>query len=81
MRQRRAIALTFSAVVTLTLFATAMTWLIFGEIPTKTDRLVVASVALGPVAMICTMLGYAVWWLVLFLLCLFSNTHGTEDGP
>ena len=70
MSTRRWIALIAGAVVTFAVFALCMILLIFGDYFAGRDRLVLVSIALGPVAMISVMVGYAVWWGVLFLLTL-----------
>jgi hypothetical protein len=59
-----------SPVVTFAVFALCMFLLIFGDYFAGRDRLVLVSIALGPVAMVSVMVGYAVWWAVLFLLTL-----------
>lgn len=58
------------AVVTFAVFALCMFLLIYGDYFAERDRLVLVSIALGPVAMVSVMVGYAVWWAVLFLLTL-----------
>jgi uncharacterized BrkB/YihY/UPF0761 family membrane protein len=71
MTSRQAIALTAGAVTTVVVFILAMALLFFGGIFAERERLIYVSIALGPVAMFAVMVGYAVWWLVLFLLSLF----------
>ena len=85
MTPRQTIALTAGAVTTFVVFIPAMALLYFGGYFGDHERLVYVSIALGPVAMFAVMIGYAVWWLVLFLLSLFlpaikppeSRTPGT----
>jgi hypothetical protein len=71
MAPRGIIALTAGAVTTVVVFILAMALLFFGGYFADHERLVFVSIALGPVAMLAVMVGYAVWWLVLFILSLF----------
>jgi hypothetical protein len=71
MTPRQAIALTAGAVTTVVVFILAMALLYFGGYFSDRERLFYVSIALGPVAMFAVMVGYAVWWLVLFVLSLF----------
>ena len=71
MSRRRIIALAAGAVVTILAFAAMMWLLVFTEYPAEKDRIVMVSIALGPVLMVSVMIGYCVWWGVLFLLTLF----------
>ena len=69
------------AVVTFAVFVFCMVLLIFGDYFAGRDRLVLVSIALGPVAMVSVMVGYAVWWAVLFLLTLLlpEEQHDRRD--
>lgn len=78
MSTRRWIALIAGAVVTFVVFGLCMVLLIFGDYFAERDRLVLVSIALGPVAMISVMVGYAVWWGVLFLLTLLLPEEQRE---
>jgi hypothetical protein len=81
MERRRAIALTAGGIVTLITFVAAM-WLIgFGGMFPDKDPLILLSVALAPIAMLSVMMGYAVWWLVLFLLTLFGSDENASHRP
>jgi hypothetical protein len=71
MAPRQAIALAAGAVTTVVVFILALALLFFGGYFGDHERLVYVSIALGPVAMFAVMVGYAVWWLVLFVLSLF----------
>jgi NADH:ubiquinone oxidoreductase subunit 6 (subunit J) len=81
MERRRAIALFVGGIATLTVFVVTMWLLAFGGLFPGKDRLIVLSVALGPVAMLSVMMGYAVWWLVMFLLTLISSDENTSYKP
>jgi hypothetical protein len=59
------------AVTTAVAFILAMGLLFFGGSFAGHERLIFVSIALAPVAMFAVMVGYAVWWLVLFILSLF----------
>ena len=72
MTWRHTTALIAGAAVTATAFVAAMALFIYGEIFPERDWLIMVSIALGPIAMLSVMVGYAVWWFVLFLLSLFS---------
>jgi len=65
--------------VTLTVFVLAMAALVFGDYFSERELLFYVSIALGPVAMISVMVGYAVWWLVVFLLTLFLPSRSPDD--
>ena len=85
MTRTRIIALTAGAITTLIVFVAAMWLLVFGGLFPEKHRLILVSIALGPVAMVSVMVGYAVWWLVMFVLSLFSPTgqssreYGDQD--
>lgn len=55
--------------------------LIFGGYVAEHQVIVYASIALGPVAAVSVMLGYAVWWMVLFVLSLILSNEKPADGP
>jgi hypothetical protein len=61
--------------------------LLFGGMFPDKDRLTLASIALGPVAMFAVMAGYAVWWIVMLILHLLGfdeNDKATaydQNGP
>lgn len=57
--------------VTLAVLVGAMGLIVLGGFFSEKDVLLFASLALAPVALVSVMAGYAVWWLVLFLLSLF----------
>jgi hypothetical protein len=80
MGPRRIIALTAGAVVTVITFIVIMGLLIFGGIIAEDRIILCASFALGPVAMFSVMLGYAVWWMILFLLSLFLPEETHNNG-
>ncbi len=71
MAPRQVIALTAGAVTTVVVFILAMALAFFGGDYAGHERLIFVSIALAPVAMVAVMVGYAVWWLVLFVLSLF----------
>lgn len=79
MTPRAIVALTAGAVTTVVVFVVAMALLIFGGYFAAHERLIYVSIALAPVLMISVMAGYAVWWLVLFLLTLFLPTEKHPD--
>lgn len=84
MTRNRAIAIAVGAVVTLAVFVGAMGLIVLGGFFSEKDVLILASLALAPVALVSVMAGYAVWWLVLFLLALFlpdgSEGSAMSDG-
>jgi hypothetical protein len=71
MAPRRIIALTAGAVTSAVAFILPMALLLFEGSFAGHERLILVSFALAPVAMFAVMVGYAVWWLVLFILSLF----------
>ncbi len=81
MRRRRNIALVAGTITTLAAFAAGMALLIFGGYFADNEVIIYTSIALGPVAMFSVMVGYAVWWLVLFFLSLIFSDHKPADGP
>jgi len=80
MKMRRNIALFAGAVTALAVFSLAMWVLVFGGYFAGSELLIFASIALAPVAMCAVMAGYAVWWLVLFLLTLAGRGRDLPDG-
>jgi len=80
MTRTRIIALIAGAITTSAVFITAMWLLVFGEYFPERDRLVMVSIAVGPVAVVSVMTGFAVWWAAMFALTLFcSSDHRLED--
>jgi hypothetical protein len=70
MTARRIIALSAGGVTALATFAAGIALLLLGEYSSPGERIIFVSVALAPVAMLAAMVGYAVWWFVLFILTL-----------
>jgi hypothetical protein len=81
MTWRRNIALVAGTIATLAAFSTGMALLIFGGYFAHNEIIIYASIALGPIAMVSVIVGYAVWWLVLFFLSLAFSDHKPVDGP
>ncbi|MBI4963856.1 MAG: hypothetical protein HY913_11320 [Desulfomonile tiedjei] len=81
MSRTRVIALAVGGIVTLAVFVLAMVALIFGGFFSEREMLFYVSLALAPVAMVSVMVGYAVWWLVVFLLTLFLPNRSPDDTP
>jgi hypothetical protein len=81
MTLRRNIALVAGAITTLAAFSAGMALLILGGYFATNEIIFYASIALGPVAMVSVIIGYAVWWLVLFLLSLAFSNRKSVDGP
>jgi hypothetical protein len=55
-------------------------WLLaFGGYFSDTEVMIFVSIGLGPVAMLAVIAGYAVWWLLVFLLSLFGPPKHTDD--
>ena len=65
--------------MTLAVFAAAMAMIVFAEYPAESDRIIMVSIAIGPVLMISVMVGYSVWWGVLFLLSLFLPSEKSRN--
>ena len=80
MTGRQIIALAAGAITTVIAFVVAMALLILGGYYTGNELLVFVSIALAPVLMVAVMVGYAVWWLVMFLLSLFLPDLRGGDG-
>ncbi len=80
MGTRRIIALTVGAVVTLTVFFVVMGAFVFGGLWPEDRVLVFASIALAPVLLIAAIMGYGAWWLVMFILALFSPDEDSEES-
>jgi hypothetical protein len=76
----RTIGLIAGGVTTVAVFVLAMMLLLSGGYLSKQEALVHVSIALGPVAVVSVMVGYAVWWLVVFLLSLFAREAGPPDN-
>jgi len=69
------VALAAGAVTAIAAFTAAMLLLTFGGYFADHERLVCVSIAIGPVAMLAVMIGYAVWWMVLFILSLVLTSE------
>jgi hypothetical protein len=80
MMNRHTIALAIGTIITFSVFFAAIGLLVFGEYFSERDKLIYLSIALGPVAMMSVMLGYAVWWLALFLMSLILPGSASPDG-
>jgi len=80
MNGRQIIALAAGGITTVTAFVAAMALLIFGGYYSGNELIVFVSIALAPVLMVAVMLGYAVWWLVMFLLSLVLPDYRGGDG-
>lgn len=80
MTPRVIVALAAGAVAAIAAFVIAMLLLIFGGYFAEHERLVYVSIALGPVAMVAVMIGYAVWWMVLFVLSLFLSSERPPES-
>ena len=80
MTSRQIIALAAGGITTVIAFVAAMLLLIFGGYYSGNELLVFVSIALAPVLMVAVMIGYAVWWLVMFLLSLFLPDLRGGDG-
>ncbi|MEW6136953.1 MAG: hypothetical protein AB1733_01890 [Thermodesulfobacteriota bacterium] len=80
MTRTRIIALTAGAVTTFVVLGTALWIMIFGDVFPEKERFVMIFVALAPLAMCSVMVGYAVWWLAVFLLTLCGFDSGTVFG-
>jgi uncharacterized Tic20 family protein len=80
MSRNRTIALVVWVVVTVALFIVGMVLLIFGAYFPEKDRIIMVSIAIAPVAMVAAMVGYGVWWLVLFVLSLFFPEESSDQS-
>jgi uncharacterized membrane protein len=78
MNHGRVIALAAGAVVTVLVLGAGLALLYFGGIVPENDRLIVTSIALAPLAMVAVMIGYGVWWGVVFLFALFNSAGDAE---
>jgi hypothetical protein len=78
MTRRRTIALVAGGIVTVAAFLTALYLLVFGGMFQSHERLIMVSIAVGPVAMLSVMVGYAVWWIFMFVMTLMSPRE--DDG-
>jgi hypothetical protein len=76
MTRNRTIALAAGAATCIASFIGMMWFLAFGNVVAESHRLLMVSLALGPVAVCAVVLGYSVWWLALFLLTLFLPSEG-----
>ncbi len=79
MSNREKIALLCGGIVTAGVFLGAFVLLLSGDSVAQWNKLFYASIALAPVAMVAVMMGYAVWWLAMFLLTLFSVGSGRPE--
>ncbi|MGB6066037.1 MAG: hypothetical protein WBG50_14650 [Desulfomonilaceae bacterium] len=79
MNTRQIIALAAGATIMIVAFIAAMVLLIFGGFYPDNELLVFVSIAIAPVAMFAVMAGYAVWWLVMFLLTLILPDYSPGE--
>jgi len=79
MSRNRTIALVVWVVVTAAVFVSAMAFLIVGDYFAEKHRIVMVSIAIAPVALVAAMVGYAVWWLVMFLLTFFLPEERQDE--
>ncbi len=79
MNGRRIVSLVFGGAATLATMVAALGLLVFGGLYQGGERLIIVSIALAPVVLVSAMVGYGVWWAVLFLLSLFLPDPGQED--
>lgn len=80
MTRRRNIALIAGAATAMAVFLLAMWLLVFGGYYAGSQLLIFVSIAIAPVAMGAVIAGYAVWWLVLFLMTLVGGNGDLHDG-
>jgi hypothetical protein len=80
MTQRQTIALVAGTITMVAVFVAAMALLIFGGYYSGNELIVFVSICLAPVLLVAVMVGYAVWWLVMFLLSLVWPESGSGDG-
>lgn len=78
MNYGRVIALAAGGLVAVLALGAGLGLLYFGGIVPEHDRLIVTSIALAPLAMVAVMIGYGVWWGMVFLFALFHSTRGAE---
>jgi uncharacterized BrkB/YihY/UPF0761 family membrane protein len=81
MTRRRNIALVAGAIATLAVFLGGMALIILGGFLPDNQVIFFASIALAPMAMLSVMVGYCVWWLVLFVLSLILPNDKPVNGP
>lgn len=80
MTGRQIIALAAGGVTTVIAFVAAMALLIFGGYYEGNHLIVFVSIALAPLLMVAVMVGYAVWWFVMFVLSLVLPDDRGSDG-
>ncbi len=73
------IALIVGAVVTVGVFAIAVILLMHGRYDSESDRIILISTAIAPIAMVSVMVGYSAWWFTLFILTLLLPDERTND--
>ncbi len=81
MTRRQIIALAAGTITMLAAFVAAMALLIFGGYYSGNELIVFVSICLAPVLMVAVMAGYAVWWLVMFVMTLVWPDSASRDGP
>jgi hypothetical protein len=81
MDRRRIISLVFGGVATLVTLVVALAMLVYRGYYHDHERIFIVSVALGPVAMVSVMVGYGVWWAVMFLMSLLGPTTAPKEKP
>jgi len=76
---RRNIPLAVGGLTALAVFVSAMWLLAFGGYFSDAEIMIFVSIGLGPVALLAVIAGFAVWWLLVFLVSLFGQSIHTHD--
>jgi hypothetical protein len=80
MTRRQTIALAAGTITMVIVFIAAMALLIFGGYYAGNELIVFVSICIAPVLLVAVMVGYAVWWLVMFLHSLIWPDTASGDG-
>jgi hypothetical protein len=82
MNRARNIALIVGTIVTFGVFGWAVYSLMFGGRFGTHEALIYLALALAPAAMVSVMIGYAFWWLIVFIagLLMSGDSPGPEDS-
>jgi hypothetical protein len=79
MEWRQIIPLTMAAVVTFVSFIAGLLILIYGDFFKQNEILIYVSIAIGPLAVSATAIGYAVWWFATFIITLLVSGKDSDN--
>lgn len=81
MTRTRLAGLIVGAIVTIAVFWGLLYLMLYGGFVESNHIMLFVSISLGPVATVSVIVGYLVWWLVVFLLTLLNPDSTGRSDP